>query len=166
MPARCANTLVVLGPPGELRRFTLANRGRHADYEEPTGYGIPLSFAAAVPYPRRGRDSRRNRSAAWCIEHWGVEADLGYVQKLRYTSGGGDATYEFPTWRTPPLRWLATVATLYPRLRFALAWDGPAAVGTGTIYYKRGVQTDANDFHDEVHAPLRVPEHALATVAF
>lgn len=166
MLARCANTLVVLGPPGELPRFIAANRGRDADYEEPTGYGIPLSFAAAVPYPRRGRNRQANRDAAWCIEHWGVDADLGYDQKLHYTSRDDDVRYEFATWSTRPLPWLASVAELYPQLRFALAWDGPTVAGTGTIYYTRGVQTDANDFHEEVHAPLRVPERALATVAF
>jgi len=166
MLARCENALILLGPPSELQRFTAANRGRDADYEEPTGYGVPLSFAAAVPLHRCGPNRSANRNAAWCVEHWGVEVDLGYDQKLYYESGGDAAVYAFSTCSTAPLRWLASVAALYPRVRFALRWDGPAVASTGTVYYKRGVQTGAKDFNQEVHAPLRVPVHALPPVAF
>jgi len=93
----------------------------------------------------------------WRIAHWGTKWDLDDGTDYELTEEGETAhlRYAFSTAWSPPLPWLAEVATDWPELGFSLEWIEPGVdcagrsdFADGEMIYEKDFQTLESFYYD------------------
>lgn len=83
----------------------------------------------------------------WNIANWGTKWDVySYAitaEEMGWREGADSIRFEFDTAWSPPDKWLASVARLYPTLRFKLHYEEPGCFFAGDIFASEGVSTVA-----------------------
>src|ERR1035437_794754 len=144
MPNWCENKLLVRGLPEELQCFAAENKGVvESDAEPGENVECPLSFAKIAPIPEGYYEDGRWHE--WCCQHWGTKWDLD--EETRVKSNLGELAFRFETrwfvydflsaW-SPPVPWLAAVATKHPKLTFALKYKDEAMDFAGVAFCQDG----------------------------
>ena len=122
MPNWCSNTLRVIGPSDEVKRFK----------EQAIGYGPwskvekqeqnTLNFHSLVPIPPETLEAGYDDAGFhWERQNWGCK--WGACDATVADEWDGHLVYAFQTAWTPPVAFLEKLAPQWPRLTFVLDYE-------------------------------------------
>jgi len=117
-----------------LDRFWLKNRIQDSGEE-----GERFSFGALVPC------SNADGGGDWFTQHcnrWGTKWDVCELCECQ----PGDVSGSFDTAWGPPIPWLATVAVLFPEIRFTLTYEEPGCDFAGVLVLQNGEEMSHNEY--------------------
>lgn len=143
MPNWCINELTVTGPEADVAAFRAATSTEDGH----------LSFDRLVPMPARVAESN-DLWYTWSVEHWGTkwnladdeEESLVCLDEPGPTAGTRKIAWSFSTAWSPPVPWLESVASRYPRLEFVLWFDEPGSDFAGVTTFNDGALDDTRSW--------------------
>lgn len=79
---------------------------------------------------------------SWCISHWGVKWDVGYISVFGNEEGTEELEYHFESPWGPPVEWLEKVAKDWAELEFTIKFEEGGCAFAGLVTFAGGEQVE------------------------
>ena len=156
MPNWNLNNLEVSGPKKELDAFIKKVRVTGIlQFDAIVPMPEELAVVGGTPEERAAREAINLKKFGfpdwylWSVANWGTKWDLTAEEDCsdRFERINGNvATFSFDTAWSPPTRWLAAAAKMFPKLLFVMEYGESGMCFAGQVTFKQGKLAEDVDY--------------------